>query len=281
MDLIYLSEAHRKMLLEESGIDQEVVEARGYRTVETQADLKRLGFSDAQRNVPGLLIPVYSPAGEIATYQYRPDLPRVGRDRRTIKYETPLGTRMMIDFHPSMRGNLDDPAVPLWLSEGIKKTDSLTSRGLCAAALLGVWNWRGTNGRGGKVVLPDWELIALNGKQVYVVFDSDVALKPQVHAALARLKPFLESRGAEVAVIYLPSGKGSIKQGVDDYLVAGNSVDDLLGLATTTLRKPPEDAENGEEPDTQAAELVRYADDAYLFHTPDGESYVTFPLEER
>ncbi len=85
---------------------------------------------------------------------------------------------------------------------------------------------------------------------------------------------------ARVELIYLPHGEDGTKQGVDDYLVAGHSVDDLLGLATTTLREPPEGAEAAEEPDTQAAELVRYADDAHLFHTPDGESYAAFPLED-
>lgn len=278
---MYLSEAHMKMLLEESGITQEIIETRGYRTLEKKADLKRLGFSDSQRNVPGLLIPIYSPAGEIVTYQYRPDLPRVGNNGKPVKYETPSGGRTALDILPYMRGSLDAPAVPLWLSEGIKKIDSLTSRGLCAIGLLGVWNFRGTNGKGGKVALPEWEYVALNDRRVYIVFDSDIMLKPGVHAALSRLVPFLGSRGADVAVIYLPSGESGAKQGVDDYLVAGHSVDDLLGLATTTLREPPEGAEVAEEPDTQAAELVRYANDAYLFHTPDGESYAAFPLEDR
>ncbi len=86
---------------------------------------------------------------------------------------------------------------------------------------------------------------------------------------------------ARVELIYLPHGEDGTKQGVDDYLVAGHSVDDLLGLATTTLREPPEGAEASEEPTTQATELVRYADDAYLFHTQDGEAYATFPLEEK
>jgi DNA-binding transcriptional MerR regulator len=34
------------------------------------------------------------------------------------------------------------------------------------------------------------------------------------------------------------------------------------------------------EPNTQAATLVRYAEDAELFRTPDGEAYVTLPVEE-
>jgi hypothetical protein len=57
-----------------------------------------------------------------------------------------------------------------------------------------VWNWRGTNEHGGKTALPEWEYVALNDRDVYIVFDSDVMLKPQVYDALARLKPFLESR---------------------------------------------------------------------------------------
>ena len=78
---------------------------------------------------------------------------------------------------------------------GVKKGDALVSRGLCAVAVIGVWNWRGTNDKGGKTVLPDWEHIALNTRQIYIVFDSDVMLKPEVHAALVRLKAFLEARG--------------------------------------------------------------------------------------
>ena len=47
------------------------------------------------------------------------------------------------------------------------------SKGLCCIALLGVWSWRETNEHGGKTALPDWELIALNGRDVYITFDSD------------------------------------------------------------------------------------------------------------
>jgi hypothetical protein len=189
----YLLEHHERMLIEESGIHGKVVEERGYKTIKTQAELERLGFSKAQRNVPGLLVPVYSPTGEIVTYQNRPDEPRI-RDGKPIKYETPKGSGMALDVHPFAREGLGDPSKPLFVTEGIKKGDSLVSRGLCAVALLGVWNWRGTNEHGGKVALPEWEYVALNGREVYLVFDSDVMLKPQVHAAMVRLKAFPEGR---------------------------------------------------------------------------------------
>ena len=59
---------------------------------------------------------------------------------------------MLLDVHPAVRHLLGIP-IPLFVTEGIKKGDSLASRELCAIALLGVWNWRGTNADGGKVAL--------------------------------------------------------------------------------------------------------------------------------
>jgi hypothetical protein len=44
--------------------------------------------------------------------------------------------------------------------------------------------------------------------------------------------------------------------------------------------EPPEEESFAPEPNTQAATLVSYAEDAELFRTPDGEAYVTFPVEE-
>jgi Domain of unknown function (DUF3854) len=166
--------------------------------------------------------------------------------------------------------------VPLFVTEGIKKGDALVSRGLCAVALLGVWNWRGTNAKGGKIALPEWEDIALNGRKVYIVFDSDVMTKPGVQKALSRLKAFLESRDAKVALVYLPPAEGGEKQGVDDYLAAGHSTDELLARATTELRDPT--SSGGREP-TQAETLIGYGDEGDLFHAPDGAAFATIEVD--
>ncbi len=184
---------HEKMLIG-SGITPEVLEERGYRSIEKKAELEERGFSKPQRRVPALLIPIYGPTGEITAYQLRPDEPRADKKGRMIKYETPSGARMSLDVHPFDRGKLDDPSTPLFITEGVKKGDALISQGLCAVALLGVWNWRGTNERGGKTVLAEWDYVALNDREVYIVFDSDITLKPEVHAAMLRLKNFLEGR---------------------------------------------------------------------------------------
>jgi len=231
----HLSDAHRAMLLDESAISPEVVAARGYRTVTSPADLADLGFAPSQRKVPGLLLPLHpTDGGEPPLCVYRPDRPRELRDRRTgkarvLKYEVPKGAGTRLDCPPVCQPMLADPAVPLWVTEGIKKADALASRGLCAIALLGVWNWRGRNDFGGVVVLADFDFVALNGRDVRLVFDSDVMVKPQVRAALDRLTAVLQRKGAHVAAVYLPHGKDG-KTGVDDYLAAGHTVEELEAL---------------------------------------------------
>ena len=268
-----LSDAHASMLFEESGIKREIAETRGYRTVRTKAELKLLGFTDTQRNVPALLFPVYSPRGEISTYQIRPDLPRINKEGRPVKYETPGGSQMAFDVHPSMRDKLDDPSVPLFITEGVKKGDALTGEALCAVVLLGVWNFRGTNSKGGKTILPEWEYVALERREVYVVFDSDIMLKPDVYKAMLRIKNFLEFRKAKVAVIYLPAGAHGVKQGVDDFLVAGHNVDDLFNLATPELREPPQGGDE-EEPVTP----YRSTPDGLVWDKPTQHDTIAIPL---
>src|SRR5690348_13269802 len=67
---------------------------------------------------------------------------------------------------------------------GIKKGDALASVGACVVALLGVTCWRGTNEHGGKTALPDWADVALNDRETFLVFDSDVMRKKAVYYAL-------------------------------------------------------------------------------------------------
>lgn len=219
-------------LLTASAIAPEVASARGYRSVTTKSELGRLGFSPKQQNVPGLLIPIHDSHGKIATYQFRPDQPRIGDKGKPIKYETPKGSRMVLDVPPGARAWLGDPRYPLFITEGCRKADAAVSFKLCCIAVLGVWNWRGSNADGGKAVLPDWESIALNGRLVYLVFDSDAFSKKEVRNALSRLREYLGSKDAHVKVVRLPPGEGGVKVGLDDYLVSGRNVTDLLACVT-------------------------------------------------
>jgi hypothetical protein len=191
-------------LLIESAIAPDVAMARGYRSVTDKSDLAELGFPGYQRRVPALVIPVWNVYGESETYQLRPDTPRTNtKNGKPIKYETRAGSRMLIDVPPGTLPHLDDPSIPLWVTEGIRKADSGVSRGLAIIALLGVWNWKGTNAKGGKTVLSDWDSIALNGRTVYLAFDSDAATNRQVATALNWLGQFLRRRDARVRYVRL------------------------------------------------------------------------------
>ncbi len=218
-------------LITDSGISPEVASEREYRSVKTRAELERLGFAMKQCRVPALLIPIRGVTGEIVLYQARPDGPRINTRGKPIKYETPGKSRMALDVPPRVRSALGNPKRPLFITEGVRKADAAASKGLNCIALLGVWNWRGTNDVGGKVALADWDSIALNGRDVYIAFDSDVTTKPEVQQALTRLRGFLESRKACVRIVYLPSGEGGTKVGLDDFLAAGHDVDDLIRLS--------------------------------------------------
>ena len=194
-------ESDRPMLLAQhadliggSAISGAVALARGYFSATSQAQLERCGFGRAQRRAPSLVLPVWDVRGELVMYQLRADRPRIVRGK-PLKYETPAGATMRLDVPPGARDRLGDPSVPLFITEGIRKADAAVSAGLCAIDVIGTWSWRGTNEWGGKTALADWESVALNGRTVYVVYDSDIMEKDGVRLALERLVALLKQRG--------------------------------------------------------------------------------------
>src|SRR5437588_5013634 len=63
---------HHARMLKEAAISQAVIEKRGYRSMQSRSELRRLGFADSQLHVPTLLIPIWSVNGEIGLYHHRP-----------------------------------------------------------------------------------------------------------------------------------------------------------------------------------------------------------------
>ena len=222
-------------LLKASAIPPEVARARGYVSVDTKKRLENLGFERYQRSVPGLLIPARRADGSVWGYQYRPDEPRTTKAGTVIKYETPKGQRNGIDIPPGARDAADDPSVLLLVTEGARKADAAVSAGIACVSLNGVDGWRGTNGKGGKLAVADWNDIALNGRRIVLAFDSDVRVKPGVRAALGRLAGYLPTRDATVEYLHLHD-EGDSKTGLDDYLAAHGAG----GLWELIRPEPPE-----------------------------------------
>jgi putative DNA primase/helicase len=187
-----LSPEHLLMLREESGISPQDILARGYFTASDSEQLGELGFADYQLRTPALIIPVHGVKDGPLFYRARPDRPRERKDDpgKSIKYEQPAGTGVVLDVPPRARPMLSDASKRLWVVEDEKKADSLVSHGECAVALLGAWSWKSDG-----LPLQDWDDIRLVGREVIIAFDSDAERKAGVRVARQALAEYLKGRG--------------------------------------------------------------------------------------
>jgi P4 family phage/plasmid primase-like protien len=292
----HLSENHRHELEIDSAIDPEVITERGYLTIERPGNnggqfqvrgvayvdgtgrdfLRKIGIpSWAIREdyyFPGLWIPQYTPRGERYAGQWKPFRAVPNREGKRIRYASAKGVNRL-DVHPRWtadRGQRDaaavpaiqDPAMPLWITEGVKKADALTSRGCVTVALSGVYNWRNTHAS-----LGDWEDVRLKGREIWICFDADTVTKPDVQRAMDRLGRWLRSRGAvKVQYLVVPPGvNGKATKGVDDWFAAGGT---LEALQREARDKPPRTTDASDRftdaalAETLAAEVL---DGAYVW----------------
>lgn len=239
-----LSQAHRDHLAL-SGVSDEVIAIRGYWTITKRGELSGLGFTKDQvkkigmGNLPVMGIPWHDPISRrIATVQVRRD----PTGPRKTKYLFPAGTQQVVDVLPSTQDRVRNPEVPLWVCEGVKKADCLSSRGAVALAINGVYGWRGKIGeeQEATATLPIWEWVPLRGRTVRIVADSDAAHNDQVKAAIIRLGRFLAAKDAQVWIIVPPSGPDGQKWGCDDSLIAGGTMEGLIEIASPLEEKEAE-----------------------------------------
>lgn len=236
-----LSEAHRRELEVGSAIDSAVIAERGYRSLEhgDREELSAFGISvNSKASFPGLLLPMFRATGEPISAQFKPARP-MNIKGKPVKYLSPRGGGNHLDVHPRNRPRINDVTVPLWITEGVKKGDSLTSRGCCAVTLTGVYNWRSKFG-----TLGDWEDVPLKGRDVVICFDADATKNMNVARAMVRLGRWCQSKGAQTVRYLIVSSEvsGKATKGVDDYFAAGGALEALEACATPT------------EPDTETAD---------------------------
>ena len=235
-------ETHFQHLNGGSGISADVILERGYRSILSETDLNKLGFSKAQQRAPGIIIPLWSVDGKEAGFQFRPDHPRTSSRDKAVKYESPTGSSNRLDCPPRCQKMIGNPQVPLWITEGSKKADALASKGACAISVTGVWGFKGKNQFGGVTFLADWDYVALRNRTVYLAFDSDIVTKEPVRKALEHIGEHLKRKGAAVHIIRLPQLEGQDKTGIDDYLLR-YSLHDAERLAGDFKPEKKEDRE--------------------------------------
>jgi len=116
---------------------------------------------------------------------------------------------------PKVAKNID---IPIFFTEGPFKANALARIGRAAIGLAGVYGFL----KNGKLI-PEFAEIDWVGRQVFIIFDNDIVIKPDVRAAIGRLVHELTNLGALPRILNLPDYETTgEKCGVDDYLVSKN-----------------------------------------------------------
>jgi hypothetical protein len=222
--------------LHTSAIPDEVIKERGYNTVTESnlSNLERIGYKNGAARTGLLTFERFTWDGKVIheTPLLRPDSPRKVQGK-VAKYERPKGSHNHIDVPARCAPKLADAGEPLWITEGVKKADAGAAASLTIISVPGVWNFgeREDNDKDKPFDLkPELAAIPLKGRDVNIVFDSDVTTKKEVQGALTVLSRLLRERGAQVHIIKLPAGPNGEKVGLDDYLAAGHTPDELKAL---------------------------------------------------
>lgn len=212
--------------LERSGISPEDAETAQLWDVANAHDI----YPDF-RPEPGVIIPYFTPDGELMTFERDGELLpfcRVrylappaklsfGGSKSEAKYGQPgkSGTRAYFTPQIAWKKLLADVQEPLIITEGEKKAICAAAHGFPVIALGGVFNFAMGNGDG---LMPELDAIKQRGRDIFICFDSDRALNANIRAAEARLVDELHKRGARCFLVELPHDADK-KIGIDDFLV--------------------------------------------------------------
>jgi len=194
--------------LRASGLTDATIAAAGLYSADETALRALLGFGGCGA---GLVFPYDG------TY-FRARIDRPGPDQKRYRAPAGKGNRLYL---AGLRGSpevLTDPSIPLYITEGEKKTLAACQAGYPTVGVAGVWSWK-TKLHGRSLEIADLDRITWQRRRVILVFDSDAEQKPDVSWAEHQLAQTLLARGANVFVIRLPDQEDGTKQGWDDFLV--------------------------------------------------------------
>jgi len=180
---------------------------------------------------------------------------RLDHPNGTGRYRQTPGSRNHLYIPFAEPEALRDPSRPIILTEGERKALALTAwcerqgRPDVVIGIGGVWSWRraikgdlpdGSVGKIGSKPIEDLDLIVWTGRQVVIVFDSDVQQNVDVQRAERGLARELASRGAAVFSTRIPPGPHGVKVGADDLLAERDDTAMTEVLAAAQQAEPPE-----------------------------------------
>lgn len=226
--------------LRKSYISQDLAEEAGLFRVDSETGKEIVGAKD-NKDYRGIVFPYFWPGNDSPReYRLRRDYPDLeekedGRIKEIKKYLSPPGRGNKLYFAPNIDPKLlTKKIVKVIITEGEKKALALhrlqqeKNLNWLIVGLAGVWCWRGVKGKvedqNGKKrdirgVISDFDDIAFDSREVYIVFDTNIHTNDEVAIARYQLSKELKRRGAKVTLIDLPNDL--IDEGI-------NGVDDLL-----------------------------------------------------
>ncbi len=218
---------HLKDLLH-SGLSIEMIKEVGIHSVTPRFIPKHLGFND-QRITSVLCFPYPAEPGFCRDKIFPTNL--VGKDGHKMRYLQRKGSGCKLYIPPLAESVREDPTVPLYFTEGEKKAAKACQEGYPCIGLGGLWNFT-NNGE----LLPDFARITLEGRDIFLVPDSEVWVdRKDLVLPVNRLGVLLKNKGARVWTLPIPQLAGEKKVGLDDFLVAGGKLEDLKRVPLSSL----------------------------------------------
>ncbi|HEX3999422.1 MAG TPA: phage/plasmid primase, P4 family [Pirellulales bacterium] len=258
---------HHLAQLRSSGLKDTTITAAGiYSETNPRQLTVMLGWRKPTKGLaPALVFPFTGLDGRSSYCRIRPDAPRKVK-KKPVKYESPRGQANRIYLPPGIPPFLVNVESELVFTEGEKKALAATQAGFPCVGLVGVYGFKA---KGREALLPDLECVTMDGRRVFIAFDSDLERNLDVQSAETRFAKLLSDRGAIVRCVRLPDGPPDAdgrptKIGLDDFLLA-HGPGELRKLLDSAIEP---DAVEGAE-GKQLAALLDPAEEAAAFLEAD------------
>lgn len=196
--------------LQKSGLSDEIITNANIYSVRPHDIQKILGKAYADK-VNSLLAFPYQQNG-FCRYRLFPSIK--DKDGHKIKYYQAPGSGVHLYYPPGIESDIADPAIPLSLVEGEKKSLKGFQEGIVSIGIGGIWNFKE---KGSDELAPDFDNIPLKDRIVNLIPDGDYHRNKAIQKAVLLLTQKLKEKGAIPYLISLPDGEEKI--GLDDFLV--------------------------------------------------------------
>lgn len=256
---LFLSEAHRRELVEGSGLTDATIKAAGFYTEQSTTALSAiLNRKYLAKYGAALVIPYHDESGTVILRRVKPSNPPRDAKGKPKKYLHPSDTGARVYFPRDAWRAINDPTARLVITEGEKKALAATQAGFACISLPGV----NTGQRKQSTALcPDLARIEWKNREVFIAFDSDSETNEQVELASRKLAAALADRGAKVRIVRIPSADNGDKQGIDDFIMAHGAGEFSKLLAKASDPEPPDAGElkdnaKNADPATEADAMI-------------------------